>query len=83
MLADRPSKEIETAETIVFPNSDMQPVIDPVDPELLLTDVEGLPVSQMLLESGDMQVYQRLQKTTSPSYSGNWSTPGNNIQGNR
>ena len=62
MLADRPSKEIETAETIVFPNSDMQPVIDPVDPELLLTDVEGLPVSQMLLESGDMQVYHASKK---------------------
>lgn len=56
MLADRPSKE-SGSPAIVFPNSNMEPVIDPIDPELLLTDVENLPESQLLLENSGTQVY--------------------------
>ncbi|MCH8495055.1 MAG: lysophospholipid acyltransferase family protein [Balneolales bacterium] len=56
MLENRPGK-VDDDESITFPSNNMKPVIDPVDPELLLTDVESLPPSQMLLESGGTRVY--------------------------
>jgi len=61
MLADRPSKVTET-NAIIFPNSNMEPVIDPVDPELLLQEVESLPASQLLLESNGIQVFHATKK---------------------
>lgn len=56
MLENRPGK-VDDAQAITFPSNNMKPLIDPVDPELLLTDVESLPPSQMLLESGVTRVY--------------------------
>ncbi len=63
MLENRPlSKSLGEAIVEKVANCGMEPVIDAVDPELLLADVEGLPDSQMLLESNDMQVWHAAHK---------------------
>jgi putative hemolysin len=63
MLENRPSGKT-LAESIVEKgiHCGVEPVIDAVDPELLLADVESLPVSQLLLESNDMQVWHAAYK---------------------
>lgn len=43
-------------------NCGMEPVIDAVDPELLLQDIEGMPSSQLLLTSGELQVWHASYK---------------------
>ncbi len=63
MLENRPSGRT-LAESIVEKgiHCGVEPVIDAVDPELLLADVESLPASQLLLESNDMQVWHAAYK---------------------
>jgi putative hemolysin len=63
MLENRPmTKSLgdKLAEKVV--NCGMEPIIDAVDPDLLIQDVEALPPSQLLLESGDMQVWHAAHK---------------------
>lgn len=63
MLENRPSgKSLGEAIVDKVTNFGMEPVIDAVDPELLLADVESLPESQLLLESNDMQVWHAAHK---------------------
>lgn len=40
----------------------MEPLVDPVDPDLMLMDIEALPPSQLLLTSGEMQVWHAAKK---------------------
>jgi putative hemolysin len=63
MLENRPSGKT-LAESIVEKgiHCGVEPVIDTIDPELLLADVESLPASQLLLESNDMQVWHAAYK---------------------
>jgi putative hemolysin len=56
MLENRPAGE-NKAKVVSLSCSNMEPIIEAVDSELLLQDVEGLPESQLLLESADTQVY--------------------------
>jgi putative hemolysin len=63
MLENRPlNKTLGAAIVEKVANCGMEPVIDAVDPEFLLGDVEGLPDSQLLLESNDMQVWHAAHK---------------------
>lgn len=58
MLENRPAGEKAEEKTIIEPvNSTMEPLIDPVETELLIADVNSLPPSQKLLTSGDMDVW--------------------------
>ncbi len=63
MLENRPSSgsKVESPQTAV-PVSTMEAVIDPVDPALLFQDVETLPESQLLLSSGEFEVYHAAHK---------------------
>jgi putative hemolysin len=57
MLENRPVSETKSGIVEKMVNCGLQPLIDPVDPELLYNDVEQLPESQLLLSSGEMEVY--------------------------
>ena len=57
MLENRPVSETKSGILEKMVNCGLQPLIDPVDPELLYNDVEQLPESQLLLSSGEMEVY--------------------------
>lgn len=57
MLENRPVSETKSGIVEKMVNCGLQPLIDPVDPELLYSDVEQLPESQLLLSSGEMEVY--------------------------
>lgn len=61
MLENRPATENET-KIVSLSCSNTVPVIEAINSELLVLDVEGLPESQLLLESGDMQVFHAASK---------------------
>jgi putative hemolysin len=57
MLENRPASE-DPGKAITFPGTaTMVPVIEAVDPELLLQDVEALPAEQLLLQTADTKVF--------------------------
>jgi putative hemolysin len=57
MLENRPTSD-GSDKAITFPNSNsMQPVIDAVDPDLLVQDIEALPGDQLLLQTTDTKVF--------------------------
>ncbi|HAC16592.1 MAG TPA: glycerol acyltransferase [Bacteroidetes bacterium] len=62
MLENRPASEHKPGIVEKIVNCGLEPLIDPVDPELLYNDVEQLPESQLLLSSGEMEVYHAAYK---------------------